>query len=514
MYGRRHFLEVLGASGAAMTAGQAAGMEMTPPVPTRPTRQVNVLDFGAKADGTTDDTMAFNRATAAGRPWSTDVECSIIVPAGRYRIDGTVYVRKGQMLRGDQLATFIDCHRAKQSTFVLGRGGADEKDDPGGSPVGIAGFRALGGSDRHGLIRVHAAGFIISDLFLSAPGIGIEVNGADGIIANVAIDQGLNGIVFRDARNITATGLNMFSVNTGITFGGNTQDVTISNAVFCYSGHAAVMFMDREVLIRAISFTGCNFLQNVQADTFIGFIHCRASDVDAQFTGCSFRNWREHAIRLTAGVNAALTFCGCVFDGNRTNETYWHSSNAKGILAAAGNGHHIFSSCSFRGMRGEIARVADPTTRLAFDGGDVRDCDGPRMVVQDAVSSVAVKDVRDFGRVRQDAAHHWVTLPWLGSFPNWRLTASASGAGANFVEEMALTFDRSGAGDNGTISCALTRIWSSHISPTPLADACFGSRPGGPRAIGIGAAPSELCVFIPRKRNGAETLHWLVQTLP
>lgn len=513
MYGRRHFLEVLGASGAAITAEQGFRANMALPGPAVDARQVSVMDFGAKADGSTDDTAAFNRATGAGKSWSADMERSIIVPAGRYRIDGTVYVRKGQMLSGDRLSTFIDSRKAKGSTFVLGRSGPNAADDTGGSPVGIAGLRTLGGSGSHGVIRVHAAGFVISDLFLSAPGIGIDVQGADGIISNVAIDQGLNGIVFRNARNITVGGLNIFSVNVGMTFGENTQDVTISNSIFCYSGYTAIMFMDGETLIRAVSLNGCNFLQNVQTDTFLGFIHCRASDVDVQFNGCSFRNWREHAVRLAAGTNTKFAFHGCVFDGKRTNETYWNSSNAKGILVAADNGDHLFSSCVFRGLHGEIARVANPA-RLAFDGGDVRDCDGVRIAAPAAASSVAIKNLRGFGRVGQDDNYHWVTLPWLGPSNAWRLTAGGRGPAANFVEEVALTFDQI-AGRNGpSPMCALTKIWSSRTTAALLAKACFGSKPGGPQTLDRGMSHSELCVFVSKSQSGAASLDWSVQSLP
>lgn len=62
----------------------------------------NVRDFGAKGDGTTDDTKAFNDAIAGTRAGA------IRVPAGRYLITGFVTIdRPGLVLRGDDAATSV-----------------------------------------------------------------------------------------------------------------------------------------------------------------------------------------------------------------------------------------------------------------------------------------------------------------------------------------------------------------------------------------------------------------------
>ncbi|MBM7564946.1 hypothetical protein JOC55_001891 [Paenibacillus sacheonensis] len=58
----------------------------------------SVLDFGAKADGTTDDTAAIQSAlTAAGNNGGGVV----FAPAGRYRLNGSLTVPTGVTLRGD-----------------------------------------------------------------------------------------------------------------------------------------------------------------------------------------------------------------------------------------------------------------------------------------------------------------------------------------------------------------------------------------------------------------------------
>jgi hypothetical protein len=64
------------------------------PIPNVPVKS-NVRDFGAKGDGTADDTAAFKRAIA-----ETDGG-AILIPAGRYKITDILYIRKSNIvLRG------------------------------------------------------------------------------------------------------------------------------------------------------------------------------------------------------------------------------------------------------------------------------------------------------------------------------------------------------------------------------------------------------------------------------
>lgn len=56
----------------------------------------NVRDFGAAGDGEADDTAAFNRAVATGKPGA------VLVPAGRYRLTDFVTIsHSGVVLRGE-----------------------------------------------------------------------------------------------------------------------------------------------------------------------------------------------------------------------------------------------------------------------------------------------------------------------------------------------------------------------------------------------------------------------------
>jgi len=73
-------------------AGYHAGEAAIPDVPVKG----NVRDFGARGDGSTDDTAAFAAAIAAVN------DGALLIPAGRYRLSDIVHIRKGNLvLRGE-----------------------------------------------------------------------------------------------------------------------------------------------------------------------------------------------------------------------------------------------------------------------------------------------------------------------------------------------------------------------------------------------------------------------------
>ncbi|WP_298675323.1 glycosyl hydrolase family 28-related protein [uncultured Sphingomonas sp.] len=429
---RRHFLIGMGAGavGSSLAFHASAATSAGRAVP-----EVNVRDMGAMGDGTTDDTAAFNRATDAAVSWSPALERRIIVPPGRYRIAGTVHIRKGQDFAGSGYATQIDAQRASGSTFVLGRAQGVNENDPGGAPVRISGFRALGSAPRAPFIAVRAEGFSIENLFLSAVGTGIHIQGADGIVRDVIIDQALNGIVFDHAQNVLVGGFYTYLANYAVTAIAACADIAIANSVFCYSRYAAILFAEDGRSLRGLTFTGCSFLQNEQFDSFSGHVQSRASDVDALFTGCQFRNWPRLAIEQGAGRNVALTFSGCVFDALATNPVYTQASTSSG-LATGLEGRFRFNACEFRNLRGAVAKVG-PGARLAIAGGLVENCQTPLLVVDRAAGNVRVRDVAGFAKERDGG---WLAPSWPGAA--WRVVARLRDSrGRPVVEEMIVSDD-------------------------------------------------------------------------
>ncbi|MGK6320533.1 glycosyl hydrolase family 28-related protein [Sphingomonas sp. DT-204] len=418
---------------AIASAGVGSGLVKVPAEARPPMegRTRNVRDFGAKGDGVTDDTEAFNRAAQADAEWSWDLLSSIIVPAGRYRIAGTVYLRKGQSLIGEGLSTYIDAADVKHSTFIMGRRRDKGRgvEDPGGLPVRIERLMGLGGTANEGFIYAAIPGFQISGLFLTAVGIGIEIEAADGIVSDVEIDQCLNGIVIRKSQNIVLSNLNVYAANYGISLEGRCWDIAIVNAVFCYTKYVALLLGDGAEEIRSVSVANCIFTNNVPYKTFQGYIHCRANRSDLLVTGCIFRNAPGYAINQGAGVDLSLSLHGCVIDGMRSNPDYNQSLASKGIKT--GHGRFSLINCSFRHLASEAIRVGPGLVALQVEGGAVEEVKGDVIVVEnDSVGPITIRNVHGLAQVATAGTEHRVTLPWLGSRCRWHVTVNSRDAEA------------------------------------------------------------------------------------
>jgi hypothetical protein len=87
--------------------------------------QVNVADFGAKGDGKTDDTEAFQKAIDA----VTNSGGKVIVPVGRFRIEGSVRIKDGVTVAGLNESSLAP--GPLKGTVILATGGRDhEEADP------------------------------------------------------------------------------------------------------------------------------------------------------------------------------------------------------------------------------------------------------------------------------------------------------------------------------------------------------------------------------------------------
>ena len=391
---RRHFLHAgLLIAGAGAGVG-AAGVVPTAPAPVcRPGRSVR--DYGARGDGFTDDTAAFNRATRAADSWDDSLAMLVHVPAGRYRLDGIVHVRKGQHLQGDGEPTLIDARRARDHTFVLGSGlqGGTTRPDPGGAPVQISDLRTVGGAPAKPLLFTDAQGFALRRLFLSAPGTAIHITGADGIVSDVVIDQALNGLIFERCQNVVVSRLITYLVNYAVTLGSGARDLTLTDAQLCYSRYAALLLAEDATGITNVRVSSCGFVMNEQFATFAGYVHSRATGADVAFNDCSFRNWPGHAVDQAAGRGTRLSFARCVFDGLPTHPEYNGSVSGR-VVSTGAAGQLRFVECEFRHLRGEIALIKDELGALDLIGGRVADCSHPRIrVMTGSDVPITVRDV-------------------------------------------------------------------------------------------------------------------------
>lgn len=481
-FDRRQFIGTMAAIEPALLAGRAdAAANASLPA----SRPINVRDYGAVGDGVTDDTDAFNRATRATEPWSPDLAYAIWVPSGRYRIAGTVYTRKGQTIYGEGLSTIIDASHVQASTFVLGKRKLKDssEDDPGGYPVKIANIFGLGGAAEHGFIYTNVPGFAITGLFLSATGIGLEIEAADGIISDIAIDMCLNGIVIRNSQNIVATNINIYWPNYGMTFIGECKDISISNTIFCYTKYASITIVDTIIGSTSLNFNSCVFTNNVQYDTFEGYIYNRSSKSSALFSSCIFRNWSRHAINQGSGTEISLSFNSCIFDGDRTNKTYDQGTNS--TVANLNSGFFTFNSCDFKNITGPIAQLSADVLELQIEGGTVRNCAPDRLRFAGATQAkIAIRNVTGFASISHSQTKTVISLPyWGASF--WRVTAKGQMAGPHgrsFAHETVYAVEPA-ATDGAAPAVVKTQVWSLPASlpgvlAAPAATLAANVRPG------------------------------------
>ena len=461
-------------------------------------RSVNVMDFGAKADGVTDDTAAFNRATRAADEWQKDVQCLVRAPAGNYRVDGPVCVRKGQFFQGDGYATLIDARMSKGHTFVLGSGlGREGKiiADPGGAPVGIAGLRSIGGAARGAFIFTDAQGFSIKNLFLSAVGTGLHIAGADGLISDLFIDQALNGIIFDGCQNIIVNLVEFYVANYGATFLSNSRDIIIGEALFCYSAYSAIFFGEGSEHIHNVLFSNCSCIMNAQPETFSGFVHVRSSVTDAKFVGCTFRNWSNFAVAHGAGNVVQLSFDGCTFDASKTTSLYNGSDNSK-ILSTSLGGEYDFNACKFLNLSGPLARIGSGLKRLEVKGGRLSSASATRIECsQPPAGQIRIADLSDFVPANVSNGLATVLLPWWGANTVWQVSLLISSADASVIpiEVVVTTITK-----NGIQTCGV-EVWNGAATDQVALTMSLGDRPGSATTKPSQALSGLMCMSVVRK---------------
>jgi hypothetical protein len=333
---------------------------------------VNVIDFGADPSGVLDSTVAFNLATNAAYTSTGNSDQNfpgvVDVPAGIYKITGTVYVHKGQHLRGSGPGSKIN------ATGMLGLaipvfklGFSTTAQDGGALPPEISGLFTDGGPNA-AVIECQVAGALVHDLFLSGPGIGLTLGAADTIITNIICDVGLNGFVINGQNHIIDSCL-FFNQNYPIQILSTTNDVQINNCHFEYSKYDDILFQNGGTNIQNIAIQNCQFVKNVQYVTSDQAIQIRCAGGSITIHGCEFRNQRGFSITTPTGVANTLRISNCVFNGAKTNSVYAQSSTAAGIKTE--NSYTEITNCTFINLYGNPIQVA---TSAAVVPTVIKDC--------------------------------------------------------------------------------------------------------------------------------------------
>lgn len=313
----------------------------------------NVLRYGADPTGTLDSSLAFNRATFATygswvpneRPWV------VHVPAGKYRIDSTVYVRSGVAILGEGMATYIEGNSFGPGTadmFIMGWGliSGVPTMDSGGYPPELANMFFNGGPSGGGAcVHQNFPGGLIHDCWFAAPGLGINLAG--GYVYDCEIDLGLVGMKIGPSTNQTVSNVRFFNQNFCLDFDVASTDIAdciISGCTFEYPKIAAVQLGTGAAKVRGLKFVGCDFTNNDQTfPAYVTQVSITNADCLVEFNQCTFHNWKDFALSIQ--TTGTVICKGCVFDRLKTHTSYQQSTTAG--VATISQGTLTLSDCDF-----------------------------------------------------------------------------------------------------------------------------------------------------------------------
>ena len=332
----------------------------------------NVRACGARGNGVTDDTASFNAATLFNLPYNplglpfnqSLVKRDIIVDgtALSYQLDGTVYVRKGQHLRGLGLgaARITIPITTGPTTFLLGYGLIDgvEAIDAGGLPPSISYLATEGGRPTTAVIDAKSvAGASINNVFITTAGIGIRGAGGDIAITNCTFDVCGTAIAVIGSRNvINSCSFFLNGIDLSVTSGA--YDWIISDCLFAYYKVESIVFNGTTDTIKNISIDNCHFLLNEQFTSNLGTIDFQAGNPSVNITNSKFNNGKLSAIKQTSTEYVKVTVKNCVFDIEKTNVGYNQSYTMAGIVI--GEGDWIVEGNKFKDLRGYHILVKNP----------------------------------------------------------------------------------------------------------------------------------------------------------
>lgn len=345
----------------------------------------DVKDFGAKGNAhffnqndqtyyqdalftipATDDTDAFNRALLSDQPHTggngTDLKRTVLIPDGDYLIEGTVYVRKGQHLKGSGIGAsriLIPATNRTEPTFLMGLSKLDgiEVLDSGGLPPTISDLSTEGGSLQAPVFDgTRVGGISLYNLFITAAGIGFSGAGGDLFAHNITIDDCQIGMIASGSRN-TYSGISFFWNVIALDVRDSAYDVIFTGCNFAYSKIMDVQFGNERY--KNVSFKDCNFIGNGQYESNVaGILLNETVEAVLNIHDCHFSNLYNFAVSYygVAKDNQVL-IDGCIFDGNKTHDSYIQGISSKGVTV--GNNHFKIVDCHFKNLKGTRGIVSD-----------------------------------------------------------------------------------------------------------------------------------------------------------
>lgn len=313
----------------------------------RGSSEVNVLVFDADPTGVADSTAAINQAISTAKTFNVG---SVFIPAGRYRIDGTVAITHEVMLRGQYMA-YAPSNGARTPGTVLVAG-----TNASGAPVIEAKNPSAGG---------YLAGVAIRDLMVLGSAGWTSPAGAKDRVAirlyKVISEFNISGVIITgflrqgidlvEAWDGTITNVRIMycgtpgtypALNLGSTPEGNTNSV-----------HAFGVHIEH-----------CPYILNITGDSRHNI-----------FTGCKFElnSVAPTSSPITIGNSIENTFVGCYFVSRNTDDPIYATvtSQPHFISVTGSKAHVTFADCmgSVPGYTGTPLVDPEAGTTDQFYGG-------------------------------------------------------------------------------------------------------------------------------------------------
>lgn len=252
----------------------------------------NVKAFGAKGDGTTDDTEAFRSAFAAGSP--------VVIPAGTYLITDHLNIPSNMKILGyDAVITGTTC------PFIFGILSQDYATGYNGvHDVYLRGVTIdMQNATTDCLIMAHAKDIVVENChFKNNKEHAIELNSSYNVTIRACTFTNIApGIANKEAINIdTATQSGAPSI--GAWDNTVSQYVIIDGCVFdnCFGAagnHNTIEYASKNIIFTNNNVTNC-------AKGFIAF-----SYTDITITGCVFDTLSDYGIQMSAVTNMKVDDC-------------------------------------------------------------------------------------------------------------------------------------------------------------------------------------------------------------
>ncbi len=359
----------------------------------------NVLDYGADPTGVVDSTLAFNKAlnydVVITDNSQNGVRRTVIVPAGNYLIEGTVYIQKGMHLKGSgdgPARIFIPVVNRAGPTFLMGWGvyNGVPTQSGGGLPPSISDLCTEGGSTNslgYVVDTGAVAGINVYNMFITTAPYGMNIHCGDLQMYNCVFDNCSTGIIVNEfsgsSRNVIDSCDFFFSQSFGILVYAYVYDTILSNCNFNFSKINDIYIAPINAqTVKNFNISNCTFSYNGQFVTNTGSIVFAASNSDFSVQSCNFRNNPAHAI-VIGGTNNTIDLFDNIFDGLKTNVLYTQGNTARAAYIT-GTDHNVnISGNSFLNQTNVTTCIETPaaqTTTINFTNNNWNSISAPQLI--------------------------------------------------------------------------------------------------------------------------------------